>query len=186
MTFESFIQNYGYVALIVGAFFEGETVAVIGGFAAARGYLQLPWVIVCIFCGTLSSDQLFFFLGRTRGQSFVAKRAVWQHRAQRVQTLLVRHQLPVILGFRFIYGLRNVTPLVIGASGFPASRFVALNVLSAALWSVMMSLAGFSFGAVMERIVHDIKRYELWVAVAVLVAGAATWVILALRAKRVG
>ena len=64
MTLQSLIDTYGYLAILVGTFFEGETILVLGGFAAYRGYLHLPWVIIAAFVGSLCGDQLFFFLGR--------------------------------------------------------------------------------------------------------------------------
>jgi membrane protein DedA with SNARE-associated domain len=39
---ESLIDTYGYPAVLVGTFFEGETVLVLGGFASHRGYLACP------------------------------------------------------------------------------------------------------------------------------------------------
>lgn len=183
MSIESFIHDYGYWALFIGSFLEGETIVVVAGFAAHRGYLQLPWVMCWAFCGTVLSDQLFFLLGHTRGRSFLDKRPRWQRKTKRVQSLLERHQLPVILGFRFFYGLRNVTPLVIGASGFAPSRFLTLNILGALLWSVVVSAGGYTFGGVLARVIEDLKRYELWVLGALLVGGAVVWSILRLRAK---
>ena len=44
MTLESLIDTYGYLAILVGTFFEGETILVLGGLAAYREYLGLPWV----------------------------------------------------------------------------------------------------------------------------------------------
>jgi len=60
MTLESIVDTYGYVAVLLGTFLEGETILVLGGFAAHRGYLALPWVIVAAFFGSLCGDQLFF------------------------------------------------------------------------------------------------------------------------------
>ena len=42
---EQFVATYGYAAIALGTFFEGETILVIGGFLAHRGYLGLPGVI---------------------------------------------------------------------------------------------------------------------------------------------
>ena len=42
MTIESLVDAYGYLAVLVGTFIEGETILVLGGFAAARGYPGLP------------------------------------------------------------------------------------------------------------------------------------------------
>ena len=49
MTLESIVDTYGYLAVLLGTFLEGETILVLGGFAAHRGYLALPWVIVAAF-----------------------------------------------------------------------------------------------------------------------------------------
>lgn len=37
MTLESVVDTYGYVAVLVGTFLEGETILVLGGFAAHKG-----------------------------------------------------------------------------------------------------------------------------------------------------
>jgi membrane protein DedA with SNARE-associated domain len=50
--------------VLVGAFFEGETIVVLGGFAAHRGDLVLPGVIAGAFAGSLAGDQFAYFLGR--------------------------------------------------------------------------------------------------------------------------
>jgi len=53
MSLEEIISNYGYAALLIGTFIEGETILVLAGFAAHRGYLDLPLVVTCAFIGTL-------------------------------------------------------------------------------------------------------------------------------------
>jgi len=74
MTLESIVDTYGYVAVLLGTFLEGETILVLGGFAAHRGYLALPGVILAAFIGSLCGDQLFFFLGRRHSQAVLARR----------------------------------------------------------------------------------------------------------------
>ena len=46
-----------------------------------------------------------------------------------------QHQNLLILGFRFLYGLRSVTPFVIGMSGISWLRFALLNVIGAGIWA---------------------------------------------------
>ena len=65
---ESLIDTYGYIAIFIGTLLEGETVLVLGGFAAFRGYLSLPYVILTAFIGSMLGDQFFFYLGRTHAQ----------------------------------------------------------------------------------------------------------------------
>ena len=68
-----FIKDYGYFALFVGTFLEGETILVLGGLAAAAGDLDLGWVIVVAFCGSLAGDQTVFFIGRFLGTRLLAR-----------------------------------------------------------------------------------------------------------------
>ena len=75
---ESLLTTYGYPAIILGTFLEGETLMILAGVAAHLGYLSLDWVIVCGFCGTFFGDQLYFFLGRRHGKSMLASRTSWQ------------------------------------------------------------------------------------------------------------
>lgn len=177
ITLESLIETYGYLAVLIGTFLEGETILVLGGFAAHRGYLSLPWVIVVAFIGSLCGDQLFFFLGRKHSQMILAKRQSWKDRIERAQKLLDRFRTPLILAFRFLYGLRTVAPFVIGMSPVPTRRFIFLNAVGALVWALAIGSASYLFGHTMEIILGDIKHYELEFLGAIAVTGAAIWVL---------
>ena len=49
---------------IVGSVLEGETLLVLAGLAARRGYLSLQWVVVVAATGAFIGDQICFFVGR--------------------------------------------------------------------------------------------------------------------------
>jgi membrane protein DedA with SNARE-associated domain len=171
------LQTYGYWAIAVGTFVEGETVLVLGGFAAHRGYLALPWVILAAFIGTLMWDQLFFYLGRTQSQRVLARRPLWKGRVYKAQQLLERFQTPLILGFRFIYGMRTVTPFAIGMSTVSIRRFTLLNAVSALVWATVVGTAGYLFGDILEIILGDIKHYELPILGALAIIGMFLWAV---------
>jgi len=93
---EQLISTHGYIILLAGTFLEGETVLIIAGFLAHRGYLELPWVIVVAFIGTLAGDQLYFFMGREKGLKYLTKRPTWQAKAERVFEFLRNHELWIL------------------------------------------------------------------------------------------
>ncbi len=177
MTLQSLISSYGYLAILVGTFFEGETILVLGGVAAKLGYLQLETVMLSAAVGSFAGDQLFFWLGRWKGPALLARRPAWQAPAARVHRHLVRHQIALILGFRFLYGLRTVTPFVIGMSPVPAQRFLLLNLIGAVLWAVVIGALGFIFGHALEAVLGDIRRYEAWLLGGLLLAGIMLWLL---------
>lgn len=132
-------MTYGYAMILVGTFLEGETVLVIGGYLAHAGYLKLSWVIAAAFTGTFVADQLFFFIGRKKGMAFLERRPRWRHKYRRIFLMMHRHQNILIVGFRFLYGLRTVTPFLLGASGISPMKFLMLNVLGASVWAAAVA-----------------------------------------------
>jgi membrane protein DedA with SNARE-associated domain len=185
MSLSELISTYGYAAIAIGTFLEGETILVLGGFAAHRGYLELPWVLVSAFLGTLLGDQLYFYIGRAKGQSVLDKRPVWKSKSEKVFSLLNKHQVLLILGFRFLYGLRTVTPFVLGSSRIAPSFFLILNILGAFTWTMVIGVMGYLFGHTVEVIIGDIKHYELWVFIGLAALGVIIWSVHLLFKKRV-
>jgi membrane protein DedA with SNARE-associated domain len=172
---ETLIQNYGYLAILVGTFFEGETVLILGGFAAQRGYLELPWVMAAAFIGTLCGDQFFFILGRWHSRAFLSRRPKWNERIVKAERLLKRFKILLMIVFRFFYGLRSVTPFVIGMSAFPAPQFVLLNAIGAGVWAVVIGTGGYFFGNALDAILGNIKHHELEAFVGVAIIGILIW-----------
>jgi membrane protein DedA with SNARE-associated domain len=174
VSLETFFGTYGYPALLVGTFFEGETFLVLAGFAASLGYLEIPWVILVAFAGTLSGDQVFFYLGRRHSamvQSFLGYYPAWQNRVERVQRRIERHQTALVFIFHFLYGLRIAFLLVIGLSRIPAGRFFVLNFLSALVWAVVVGAAGYLFGSALAMIIGDLKDLENYILAGIAVLG---------------
>jgi membrane protein DedA with SNARE-associated domain len=187
MDIASLLRSYGYVAVLLGTALEGETILVLAGFAAHRGYLQLPWVILFAFLGSLAGDQTFFVIGRRKGRPFVERYPLWNARIQRAEELLRRYQMPVILGFRFLYGLRNVIPFAIGLSQISFRKFFFLNAAGALLWATVVGTAGYLFGSALEILLGDLERHELKIALSICVVGILIWLICYFRTKsRVG
>ena len=184
MSLEQLISTYGYYAVGIGAFIEGETVLVLGGLSAHRGYLELPWVIFWAFLGSFVGDQAYFYLGRTRGVRLLESRPQWQARSEQVMALLHKHQIVFILGFRFIYGLRTVTPFLIGAAGLSAPRFFLLNFAGAVTWAVVIASMGYFFGVALESMLAELKRYEIHIFALLAAIGLAVWLVRSFAPKR--
>ena len=186
MTLPEIIEKYGYVAVLLGTCLEGETILVMAGFAAHQGHLALPGVMIAAFIGSLVGDQLAFFAGRRYGDRVRARFSGLRNGIDRARAMLDRHGTPLLVGFRFIYGVRTVTPLAAGMSGVAPARFMVLNVLGAALWAVSVGAAGYAFGHGLELMldrVHHVEGHVLW---GMAVLGAIAAVVHHVRRKRRG
>ena len=184
MSLEQLIADYGYLAILIGTFFEGETIVILAGVAANMGLLEIQWVIAAAVAGSFSGDQFYYYLGRHWGPKIIARRLSWQEGAQKVYRLLHRHQYFLILTFRFYYGLRNVTPFAVGSAGVPRARFFVLNLVGAVVWAITFGYAGYLFGEAFRLFIDDYHRYALYVLGALVLAGVAVWLTTLLRHRR--
>ncbi len=169
---ESFLAKYGYIAILLGTVFEGESIMIMGGFSAHRGYLKLlPWVVLAGFVGNFIQNQVYFVLGRRFGNRTVAKHPDWKPRLQQVNGWLQRFQSALTIGLRFVPGFRMIGGVAIGMSDVSTGRFVVLNLIGAVLWAVIIGFLGFLCGHVLELILGDIKHLEVPILVGIAVIG---------------
>ena len=184
MSLEELIATYGYLAVLVITFIEGETIVILAGVAAHLGYLDVNWVIVAAIAGSFAGDQLWFYIGRHWGPKIIARRLSWQEGAQKVYKHLDRHQYWLILTFRFYYGLRNVTPFVCGSAGIPRLRFFTLNLIGAVVWAITFAYVGYGLGEASQYFIDDFKRYGLYFLGGLLLVGFGIWLTTLIRHRR--
>jgi membrane protein DedA with SNARE-associated domain len=168
---QGLIDQYGYLAVFFGSLLEGETVLIMAGYAAHRGYMELGFVILIGTFGGFLGDQFFFTLGRARGRQLLNRFPAVEAQAARVGALVNRYNVGLIVGVRFLYGLRIAGPVLLGMSDF-----AIFNLLGALLWAILLTGAGYAFGEAFHLVLTDAKRYEALVFGVILLTGIALWI----------
>ncbi len=161
------LQTYGYWAILVGTFLEGETIVILAGICVMGGQMSFEGVALSAFIGSSLSDQLTFSLGKYKGSAVLQRFPSLDRKRERVSGLLRRYDTYLILGFRFVYGIRNVTPIILGMSHIPHRRFLLWNLTGAGIWAVSFTAAGYYFG---HAVIHILEKYGVYTLVAVLAA----------------
>ena len=179
--FASAVQQYGYAAVFAGSVLEGETVVALAGLAAQRGYLSLPAVIAVAAIGAFLGDQLVFFIGRRFGRRLIARYPRLTAQAARADRLLARYDAALVIGLRFVYGLRLTGVLALGMTGLSWPRFAALNLIGALLWAPIVACAGYVFADLLQRALGDLENIEHWVFAALAAIGIVAWLYGRLR-----
>ena len=174
---EHFLETYGYVAVFIGTFLEGEAILVLGGLAAKMGHLDLKNVILTAMLGTTLGDQLYFFIGRRYGKAILNRNPKWQKKAEKFDHLLNKWDIALVLSFRFMYGLRTVASFAFGMSSIPVKKFIFLNILGAILWSSVIGSAGYLIGHGLELMFEDLRHHQLLVFASLLLICASFWVV---------
>ncbi len=178
MSFEAaqLVRDYGYYAVVVGTFFEGEMIMLAAGVAAAAGCLSVPGALAAGILGIFLSDTFCFFLGRFAGERLVRWFPKLYARLGGVFRMVEKHDEKLIVFFQFFPGLCTVTPVAFGMSRISAPRFMALNLLGNILWTVSFTLAGYALGNALEYALDDLRNLQ-WVIAGGLLVALAGWAL---------
>ena len=169
------IERYGYPALVIGTFFEGEVALLFAGYAARVGHLALPWVLCCGALGVFISDWVCFLLGRWFSRPLFRRFPSLQQRMARPLAALERHPAWFIVAFQFIPGTSTVTPIAIGVSQISAWRFLALDLVGIAVWTTLFGVVGYLCGTALGLIITDLHRYDAWLIIAFVAVLLVFW-----------
>ena len=177
MDLPALLEQYGYFLVFFGTLAEGETVLVLAGYFAHRGYLDLGAVMVTAFVGALCGDQLFFHLGRRHAKGLLERFPKLRDKVNVALRRVEDHQVKIVLTMRFLWGLRIALPVALGLTTMNARRFFWLNLVSAAVWSCTFALVGFGVSRAVSRLFEDMRPHEKWLVLAVLaVAALVLWI----------
>ncbi|MEW5729119.1 MAG: DedA family protein [Pseudomonadota bacterium] len=169
------LTQYGYLLypiILLWTFVEGETVVIITGAIASEGKWNINVELLALFAfaGSFMGDQLYYYIGRRYGTPLLARWPTLGGKIDWAFHLVKTHPTLFILSFRFIYGIRNIAPFVIGISGVPRLRYAVLNFIAAMIWAHTFAWGGYWLGRALEQWLGDNKWYML--AGFVVLAGA--------------
>ncbi len=172
---EEFLRRYGYYAIFLLTFLEGETIVIIAGIFAAKGMMNPYLIALVAFSGSFTTDQIMFTLGKYKGGAIINRFPRLGKNVDKAARMLKKYDTALILGFRFVYGVRNVTPILLGISGVNHMKFFCLNFIGAALWAVSFTAGGFFFGKMFKHMIGNVGHVMAYVLGAIVVAGVLWW-----------
>jgi membrane protein DedA with SNARE-associated domain len=184
MNLESLLHEYGYLLIFLGTVAEGETLLLLGGYFAQQGYLSLGGVMLTAYVGAICGDQMFFHLGRHQAKRLLMHFPRLRERVNVALTRVEAHQAKVVLSMRFLWGLRIALPVSLGLTHMRALKYFWLDLISAAVWASLFSLLGYGAGRVISDVIDDLKRYEYWIAGALVLAAVIAFLWHAGRPRR--
>ena len=176
LSIEGLITQYGLAAVFLGAGVEGETMVLAGGLFAHEGLLSLPGTAIAAAAGSFLADQALFAAGRRFRDHPRVKRAQAKPAFAKALQTLERYPTGFVFAFRFLYGLRTVSPVAIGTSHVPFRTFLVINAVAALVWGTLFTGLGYVFGTGVQELLARYRPHGkqwLGVAVAALVLGLA-------------
>jgi membrane protein DedA with SNARE-associated domain len=175
MTPELLLQKYGYLAVFVGTFLEGETILVLAGFFAERGYLKFAGVVMAACGGAYAGHVFWFWLGRTKGVKLLERFPKMKKHFGRGIRMFERYGAPAIFITQWLYGLRITCAVIIGISRISTIKFLVYEAITCVVWAIVITGLGYVFGTAVERILGRAAHIEKWGLLVLVVVGVSMW-----------
>jgi len=130
-------------------------------------------VALIAFAAAVVGDNIGYLIGHYGGRAFVHRwgRYVFltPKRFATAEEFFHRHGGKIVTVARFVEGLRQVNGIIAGTSGMHWRRFLVFNALGAALWVGLWTSLAYLTGSHITEVYDEIKRYEIYVLVALAV-----------------
>lgn len=181
---QSFIESYGYVAVLVvvglessGLPLPGEATLVTAAIYAGTTHgLSIVWVIAAAAAGAIIGDNIGFLVGREAGvpllKRYGGRVGLDRDKLKLSQYLFQKHGGKIIFFGRFVAVLRAFAALLSGANRYPWDRFLVFNAAGGITWAALYGSAAYLFGRSIHRIVGPVG---IVLAVLALIAVVAAW-----------
>ena len=184
MSPEALLEQFGYLAVFVGTFLEGEAILVAAGFFASRGLLKLVPVGVVAFAGAYIGHVFWFWLGRTQGVKLLDRFPRMKKHFGKGIRIFERYGAPAIFITQWLYGLRITCAVIIGISRISTLKFLIYEAITCAVWAIIIAGAGFVFGTAVERILGRAAHIERYGLIVLVVVGVGVWLYHRWKEKR--
>lgn len=166
-----FLSDYGYIAVFIGTFLEGELFLLVAGFFIKNGFLSPVPTIIFSILGALSHELVYFFLGKWKGRHFLLGNKYTKRKYIKAKKLVEKYGTLSIFLVRFIYGMRIVSMTLLGSTGYNMYKFILFDILSLIVWSTFFLCIGYIFGYIATLIFGEVRHYFLLAGIIVVIIG---------------
>jgi membrane protein DedA with SNARE-associated domain len=179
-------QYGGWVVFIVillesiGLPIPGEAVLLTAAiYAGTTQHLSIGIVLLAAIAGAALGSLVGFWIGSRYGYWLLLRYGGYigltQSRIKIAQYLFQRRGVGVVIGARFVAGLRSFVGLIAGAGQMGFSGFVFANVVGATGWALIYGLAAYYLGKEIEKFARPAALAIAIIGALAIIAGIRYW-----------
>ncbi len=143
-----FLIVFAETGLVVTPFLPGDSLLFAAGALAALGTLNIWGMMALLFVAAVLGDAVNYHVGRYLGPKVLAGhyRFLKPEYLHKTQAFYDKYGVKTIVIARFVPIVRTFAPFMAGVGKMHYPTFFTYNVIGAALWVLICTLAGYFFG----------------------------------------
>ncbi|HKR63589.1 MAG TPA: VTT domain-containing protein [Thermoanaerobaculia bacterium] len=182
------VQAGGYIALAIivftetglmfGFFLPGDSLLVTAGLFAAKGDLNIVFLIVLLSICAIAGDATGFEIGKKLGPALFKKEDSLLFKKKHLiaaHEFYEKHGGKTIIIARFVPVIRTFAPVVAGMAGMKYRRFAMFNIVGGIAWVVSMTMIGYLLVTIFPATEKHIEKVIIIVILLSLLPGVIEW-----------
>lgn len=140
-------------ATILGSFLPGDSLLFLLGLALATWLSEFPILLAfpILFIAAVAGSQTGYWFGKKIGPRLFRQRETFffNHRTvEQANKFFAKHGAKSIVLARFVPVLRALIPMFVAIANFDQKRFLKLNIIGGAAWTIGLTGLGYLLGQV--------------------------------------
>lgn len=144
-----FLIVFCETGLIVMPFLPGDSLVFAAGALAARGQLNIHFIIIIFIVAALCGDNVNYWIGRRVGPTIFQREKSWFFNKDyllRTHAFYKTHGGKAVIIARFAPIIRTFSPFVAGIGHMSYKKFLSFSILAAVLWAGLIGYISYAFG----------------------------------------
>lgn len=167
----AFIESYAPLVCMIGAFFGGDAIIIFLSSLSGQGLISF-WTII-FFCslGTISSDVMWFFIGRTRLTGKIISIKQLNSGYSKIERILKKFgtsDFLLLLIVKFIYGIRIIAIIYFSRERKNFFRFVNYNSIAVLVITLFVASLGWMAGKGISSYVNIYENFMTAIKIIVI------------------
>ncbi|MBB5020276.1 membrane-associated protein [Chitinivorax tropicus] len=144
-----FLIIFCETGLVVTPFLPGDSLLFVAGALASQGAMNVHLLAALLIVAAILGDTVNYAIGRRFGHILTGPNAklIKKEYLDKTHAFFEKYGGRTIIVARFVPIVRTFAPFVAGIGEMSYSKFIAYNVIGAAVWVLAFVYGGFFFGS---------------------------------------
>jgi len=143
-----FLIIFVETGLVFTPFLPGDSLLFAAGAFAAKGFLNIFWLIFLLILAAVLGDTSNYWIGHFFGKKILThpKIPINPSHIEKTEEFFDKYGGKTIILARFVPIVRTFAPFIAGIGKMNYPRFIIFNIVGGVAWVLIASLAGWFFG----------------------------------------
>ncbi len=178
------LVTYGYIVVFLYSLGGGFVALMAAGVLSYAGKMDLATSMAIAFMANVIGDSLLFYMGRYHKKDVMNYMHKHKRKLALSHLMMKKYGSWIIIFQKFVYGIKTLIPIAIGLTKYSFTQFNILNVVAAAIWTVVVGYGSYLAGDALTSAYHVIAERPYIAPLVLFTAVGLLWFYMSKATKK--